>query len=428
MNIFNKIPKILKGNKVIWLVAILLMVISSIAVFSSSVNLFGESTSTKHLLGILSAFALMLATVWIPTKYYRKLVIFGYFLSIFLLILTLIIAPEINGAKRWLFIGPISFQPSDFAKIALMGYLANILSFKDESYSSFGQYLKIFIPIGVIFLLIFTQNLSTGLLIVFSSMILLFFTRVKPLYFWGTVGIATVCVGLFLAVVVMGDIQWGRFPTWKQRILSHTEENVEDYQQVKNARLAIASGGFRGVGFGRGAQKGRLSNIQSDYIFTNIAEEGGMWLSFIVMALYLFFFTQSMKIAKSINQKQEDGQLDSKYKFRQYLVVGLSIEIIVQALAHIAVSLDITPVTGQPLPLVSSGISSLWGTGIAIGAILGISREFSSDSDKEEKEEEPAEIEVAEQSEQEDMQEESGAEVLHEVFEEEVVVNNNTEI
>jgi cell division protein FtsW len=306
-----------------------------------------------------------------------------YWVSIILLIVTWLFAPEVNGAKRWLIIGPVTLQTSDFAKVALIMFLANKLSKKEDEITTLGAFAKsILFPIMLTCFLIMPSNLSTALLVLFEAMVLLFFSSIKRSYFWGLVGVFVVAGGMFFALILYGNITIWRFPTWKARVESWIEGNPskEDQVQVNNARMAVASGGIMGRGPGNGHAKVKLANAHCDYIFANIVEETGLAFSTLLIWLYIILFYRSIMIVKKLaKQSQEENGTEQKYKFRQYLVLGLTAMIVIQAFSNMAVSTDLMPVTGQTLPFVSYGNSSLVFMGFAIGVILSVSREVEDE-------------------------------------------------
>ncbi len=378
---FSKFKVIFGGNRGIWIIIAVLFMYSVLSVYSASVQLPGTNTTQhlfKHVLGLLIGVACIYVIHKIPCKYFRKVSYLLYGLSIILLILTWLFAPEVNGAKRWLIIGPITLQTSDFAKVALLMFLANKLSKKEEEITSIGAFVKIILfPIFLTCFLIMPSNLSTALLVFFEAMVLLFFSAIKRKYFWGLFGVAAVSGALLFCVILYGNISIWRFPTWKARVESWIEGNPNeaDQVQVNNARMAVASGGIVGRGPGNGHAKVKLANAHCDYIFANIVEETGLVFATILIWLYIMLFYRAITIVKKINKLEPDSELKPKYKFRQYLVLGLMSMIVIQALSNMAVSTDLMPVTGQTLPFVSYGNSSLLFIGFAIGVILSVSRE-----------------------------------------------------
>jgi cell division protein FtsW len=223
-------------------------------------------------------------------------------------------------------------------------------------------------------------------------MVLLFFSCIDRRYFWGLVGVAAVSAGLLFCVILYGNINIWRFPTWKARVESWIEGNPNeaDQVQVNNARMAVASGGIIGRGPGNGHAKVKLANVHCDYIFANIVEEVGLVGGMFLMWLYIMLFYRAISTVKKINKLSKNpDDLEPKYKFRQYLVLGLTSMMVLQALSNMAVSTDLIPVTGQTMPFVSYGTSSLLSMGVAMGIILSVSREVENDTNVVDKKAEP---------------------------------------
>ncbi len=375
------LQKYLGGNRGIWLIIIILFMFSVLSVYSASVQLPGTNTTAhlfKHVVGLLIGVGCIYLIHKIPCKFFRKTSTLLFYLSILLLIVTMLFAPEVNGAKRWLIIGPITLQTSDFAKVALLMYLANNLSKKEGEITSVKAFAKsVILPIAITCIFIMPSNLSTALLVFFEAMVLVFFSSIKRRYFYGLIGVALVAGGLLFLLILYGNLNVWRFPTWKARVESFVDGNQsqEDQVQVNNARIAVASGGFFGRGPGNGHAKVKLANAHCDYIFANITEEFGLLGATFIIWLYIMLFYRALVIVKKINKLEPEQDLEPKYKFRQYLVLGLTSMIVIQALSNMAVSTDLMPVTGQTLPFVSYGSSSLLFIGFAIGVILSISRE-----------------------------------------------------
>ena len=306
-----------------------------------------------------------------------------YALSIVLLIVTWLFAPEVNGAKRWLYIGPITLQTSDIAKVALLMFLAHVLSKRENEIKDIGSFVKhILLPISLTCFLIMPSNLSTAVLVFIEAMVLLAFSNIKKSYYWGLIGTAIVGGGLFLALILYTDIDIWRFPTWRARVEAWKDgtQNKEDQVQVNNARMAVASGGVIGRGTGNGHAKVKLANVHCDYIFANIVEEVGLLGGVLLIWLYIMLFFRAITIVRKISKLSDSpDNLEPKYKFRQYLVLGLTSMIVLQALSNMAVSTDLIPVTGQTMPFVSYGTSSLMFMGVAMGIILSVSREVEKD-------------------------------------------------
>ena len=375
------------GNRGIWIILAFLFMYSILSVYSGSVQLPGTNTTghlLKHVGGLLLGVICIYVVHKVPCKFFRLTSFLLFLLSIVLLIVTWAFAPEVNGAKRWLYIGPLTIQTSDVAKVALLMFLAHILSKKENSINDIGSFVKnILLPIFLTCFLIMPSNLSTAVLVFVEAMVLLAFSNIKKTYFWGLLGTAVVGAGLFVALILYSNIDIWRFPTWRARVESWIEgnPNKDDQVQVNNARMAVASGGVIGRGPGNGHAKVKLANVHCDYIFANIVEEVGIVGGMFLMWLYIMLFYRAISTVKKINKLSKNpDDLEPKYKFRQYLVLGLTSMMVLQALSNMAVSTDLMPVTGQTMPFVSYGTSSLLSMGVAMGIILSVSREVENDT------------------------------------------------
>jgi len=389
------------GNRGIWIILAFLFMYSILSVYSGSVQLPGTNTTghlLKHVGGLLLGVICIYVVHKVPCKFFRLTSFLLFLLSIVLLIVTWAFAPEVNGAKRWLYIGPLTIQTSDVAKVALLMFLAHILSKKENSINDIGSFVKnILLPIFLTCFLIMPSNLSTAVLVFVEAMVLLAFSNIKKTYFWGLLGTAVVGAGLFVALILYSNIDIWRFPTWRARVESWIEgnPNKDDQVQVNNARMAVASGGVIGRGPGNGHAKVKLANVHCDYIFANIVEEVGIVGGMFLMWLYIMLFYRAISTVKKINKLSKNpDDLEPKYKFRQYLVLGLTSMMVLQALSNMAVSTDLIPVTGQTMPFVSYGTSSLLSMGVAMGIILSVSREVENDTNVVDKKADPQTSEV----------------------------------
>ncbi len=437
------------GNRGIWIILAFLFMYSVLSVYSGSVQLPGTNT-TGHLLKHVGGLLLGVVCIYLihktPCKFFRFSSFLLYILSIVLLIVTWLFAPEVNGAKRWLYIGPITLQTSDIAKVALLMFLAHVLSKKETSINDIGSFVKsILLPIFLTCFLIMPSNLSTAILVFVEAMVLLAFSNIKKTYFWGLLATAIVGGGLFVALILYTNIDIWRFPTWRARVESWIEgnPNKDDQVQVNNARMAVASGGVIGRGPGNGHAKVKLANVHCDYIFANIVEEVGLVGGMFLMWLYIMLFYRAITIVKKINKlSKSPGDLEPKYKFRQYLVLGLTSMMVLQALSNMAVSTDLMPVTGQTMPFVSYGTSSLIFMSVAMGIILSVSREVENDTALTDKKAEPQVAEAvaatadgnpetatadesAEAIDDDDNSEVSGREVLEMIDDNEINIEEN---
>ncbi len=353
-----------------------LFIYSMLSVYSASGQLAyrdGEGNTTTYLLRqtfmLLLSISFIVLIHHIPYRYFSKLSVYAWYLSIGLLVFTLFFGMNVNDARRWIMLpGGLTFQTSDFAKIALLMYLSRVLALKEAEINSYkGVFRHVFLPIMVTTGLILPANLSTALLIFGVSMILVYFSNLKFKYFAAMIGVVMIFGVIFIgAVKTFKDV--GRFSTWNSRIEGFMGggdkgENIQE----KHAKIAVATGGLFGKGPGKSNQRNILPHPYSDYIFAVIVEEFGLIIGAIpLLLLYLFLFLRVKIIVKKANRK-----------FGVYVVSGLATLIVLQAFANMAVTTNIIPVTGQPLPFVSYGGTSIFFIGMAFGVILSVSREVT---------------------------------------------------
>ena len=393
----NVISKIFRGDKVIWIVALLLGIISLIVVYSASsalvVRNFGGNTGRlllKHAGTLLIGFAMMFLAYKID---YRRFAKFAWFLLVpcmALLLYTLVFGKHINAANRTINLFGISFQPSEIAKIILITYLARQLVMMGDGLNNFKEVLiKLALPILVTAALIFPENLSTAAILVVVCMVLLFIGRVKFLHILAIMGICVVGLGLYLlfdaakttisnnkaekaktegvAGVETFKPKQNRIQTWANRLsaMGGSEEKVDPFDdhhyQQTYAKIAVATGSVFGKGPGKSEQRNFLPHPYSDFIYAIIIEEYGIVGAIIVLLLYIILFTRVLRIVHK-----------RPLTFGSFMAFGLGFIIIVQAMINMGVSIGLLPVTGQPLPFVSMGGSSMMATGFIIGMILSV--------------------------------------------------------
>ena len=397
MNIVNRI---LKGDKVIWIVALLLGIISLIVVYSATsalaVSKYSGSTGTvlmKHLGMLVFGFLMMFGASKINYKHYAKAAWLLLIPCLALLIYTLAFGRNINDASRSINVGGFSFQPSEMAKIILITYLARqLVMMSDTKYTFKGFCLKIALPILATAGLIFTENLSTAMILVFVCMVLLFIGRIKMLHMLALVGFCVVGMGIYLAFDAVktnidnkhnrqkaeeamvisaktGEFKekQNRIQTWSNRLKSMGEDKGEinrfddKHMQRTYADIAVASGGVFGKGPGKSEQRNFLPHPYSDFIYAIIIEEYGIVGGVIVLMLYVILFTRVIRIVSK-----------RPLTFGALMAFGLGFLIILQAIVNMGVSIGLLPVTGQPLPFVSMGGTSLMATGLILGMILSV--------------------------------------------------------
>ena len=372
----NKIFDNIQGDKTLWAVLILLAGFSFLPVYSAASNLayVGGGGNTfnflfKHFIHLSLGFTFMYFMQKIPYHYFRGISILMMPVVIVLLTYTLLqpsLADSLTNTNRWIkipFVG-FTFQPSTLAGLILMIYVSRYLAkIKDEEISFGKTILPLWIPILTILLLILPANFSTTA-ILFSMVILLCFTGGYPVkYLTGIIISGILVLTIFiLTVKAYPGIFPNRVDTWNSRIENFiNKENTTENYQIEKAKIAIATGGVKGLGPGKSVQKNFLPQSSSDFIFAIIIEEYGLIGGLSILLAYSLFLLRIIIISNK-----------SESVFGSLLVIGLGIPIVFQALVNIGVSVELFPVTGQPLPLISSGGTSIWITCIAIGIIQSV--------------------------------------------------------
>lgn len=395
INIQNQIKNFgqrTKGDKVIWALIILLVLISLLVVYSATgslaYKLYRGNTEIylfKQIAFILIGMAVIYFAHRVNYTIWSKVAQILFIISVPLLIYTLFFGVRMNEGSRWIRLPIINMtmQTSDLAKLSLFMYLARLISKKQNVIKDFKQgYLPIIIPVAVTCLLIAPANLSTALLLGASCMMLLFIGRARAKHLLLTVGIAIIpIIFLVIAAVVKhkssGDESatvskkstglFARVDTWVNRVegfmYGSRQAIDDDAYQVSQAKIAIAKGGFVGVGPGNSTQRNFLPQAYNDFIFPIIIEEYGLIGGTIILLIYLLFLWRSIRIFKRC-----------PYAFGAFLALGLSFTLVIQAVANMAVSVNLFPVTGVTLPLISMGGSSFLFTCLAIGIILSVAR------------------------------------------------------
>ncbi len=368
-----------KGDKYIWLTVIFLTLISILAVYSSTGSLAFkyqggnmEYYLVKHF-GIFSfGLLLMYLAHRINYKHYSRIAQLLLIISIPLLLYTLLFGVEINDAKRWLSIPLVnmSFQTSDLAKLAIIMYLARILSKKQDKIKDFRHgFLPVMAAPIVVCALIAPSNLSTAAILFSTCLLLMFIGRVSMKYISIMIG-SGILVLAFIIIIALFTPFKARVLTWESRIENFAGDAKGSYQ-VQQAKIAIASGGVLGKGPGRSTQRNFLPSPYSDFIFAIIIEEYGIVGAILLIGLYLTFLLRCIKIF-----------VKSPGAFGAFLAVGLSFSLVIQALINMAVVVNLLPVTGVTLPLVSMGGTSIWFTSVAIGIILSVSRNVEQENEE----------------------------------------------
>ncbi len=377
----------LKGDKVLWIVIILISVFSIFPVYSASSNLeyiVNNGTTTghvmKHMFFVLLGLGVMRAVGFVKYEHIGKLSAILLGVSILLLGVTMFSGQTIDGASasRWLKIPgtPFSFQPSSFAYLTLIIYLCRYLTKKiNRERLPIENILYIFGPILVVFILVAKDNGSTALMILMVSVAVLIIGQLNWKYIAGFISTSAVAIVLFLVVALNTNLIGGnRVHTWMSRIETFTTAKtksadvVEDESmkaknyQVMQAKAAIVHGGITGMGPGKSALKQMLPQSASDFIFAIIVEEYGFVGAFFLIILYLIMIIRIVMIASKMPAF-----------FGSLLVLSMGMMIFVQLAVNIAVAVNLIPVTGQPLPLISYGGTSMLVTYFQLGIILNVS-------------------------------------------------------
>ena len=395
----NNTKNIILGDRVLWVALALLSIFSFLPVFSASSNLtyvVGQGTPWSHLLKhfivLLFGFGLMYVLHKIPYQYFNGISILALPLIILLLIYTASQGNLIAGANanRWIRIPIVglSFQTSTLASILLLAYVAHLMS-KDNPklYRLKTSILPLWLPVFLVILLILPANLSTSVLLFFMVLILVFLGGYPIRYLLGMLGMGLLMALLFVLIAkAYPDWVPNRIDTWISRIenFNSAEDNGGNYQ-IERAKTAIATGGLLGLGAGKSVMKNFLPQSSSDFIYAIIVEEFGLVGGAALILLYLVVLFRIVVIAHK-----------SDTVYGKLLVLGLGLPIIIQAFVNMAVALQVFPVTGQTLPLISSGGTAAWMTCIAFGMILSVSagQKVESDGleDSEDKNENPLTI------------------------------------
>ena len=377
----NTLINKLRGDRVIWMTALFLGLISLLAVYSSisSLAFKREGGSTlhflfKHGLMLLSGGVIMYYASTVKYTLYSRLSQLVIPITAALLLLTLLLGSNINDASRWITIPIInqSFQTSDLAKVVLIVYLARVLGkHHDQEWTFRDVVLQLMLPVGVICGLILPANFSTAALLFLLCMIIMFIGQVPMKWLLSIVGLA---VGAFMLLIMVNEaFDLGVLPrveTWEKRISSFGEADSDANYQVEHAKIAIASGGLLPNGPGSGASRNWLPHPYSDMIYAFIIEEYGSILGGLgLLLLYLILLLRAVRIAHRCDKP-----------FGSLVAVGLSLMLVLQAMINMAVAVNLVPVTGQPLPLVSMGGTSVWFTCLAIGIVLSVSRSLEEPS------------------------------------------------
>ena len=370
MSFVAKIYRDLKGDRAIWIIVAVLTVFSVLTVYSASGSLaYQLSRNTEYYLMkqvVVIALGLGLTYICYQLNYlkYSRIAPLLLLISIPLLMYTFFFGNAVNDARRWIEVPLIglTFQTSDFAKLALIIYLARSISSKQDNIKDFGSaFVPLIVPVCVICFLIAPSDLSTAALLFMTCLIMMFIGRVHiynigVLFLFGIV--------LLALIIILGQFfpEFVRVETWTTRLTDFFTNSDGDYQ-IRQAKIAIADGGWFGVGPGNSIQRNYLPYAYADFIYAIICEEYGLLGGFVILGMYLWLFFRCAAIVTKCPKA-----------FGAILAIGLCLNIVIQAFANIAVSVHMVPVTGLTLPLVSYGGSSILVTCISFGIILSVSK------------------------------------------------------
>ena len=389
-NSFRSLTAKTKGDKVIWAAVVLLALVSLLVVYSSTGLLayrLNKGNTEVYLFKQIVFITIGIVIIYFAHRVnytlYSKISRILFLLAIPLLIYTLFFGETYNEGSRWIRLPLINmtFQTSDLARLALFMYVSRLLSKKQHVIKDFKKgFLPIIIPVGIICLLIAPANLSTALLIGATSLLLMFIGRINTKHILATIGIAAIPVVILVTIAMAyydkeegkskdlpAMIESGRIPTWIKRVQSFMyagkQTDKEENYQVDQAKIAIAKGGWLGLGPGNSEQRNFLPHPYSDFIYAIIIEEYGLLGGAFIIFIYLVFLFRSIRIFRRC-----------PYAFGAFLALGLSFTLVIQALINMAVNVNLFPVTGVTLPLVSMGGSSFLFTCLSIGIILSVAR------------------------------------------------------
>ncbi len=369
----------LRGDQVIWLIVLLLAIVSILAVYSASSSLaFAKGKSTfallfKQMSFVIGGFLVVLGCYSINLRHYTRIAPIAMIVSIALMLYVVFAGTILNSASRWINIAGVSFQPSELAKISVVMYIAYALERFDLS--TFKSYaLKVMLPLGILCVLCIYGSVSATVIIVLTAFVMLVCAGIKWRFIWYTIGIAIGMLGLIILLHYTTpikfpriDTMWGRIERFFGDDKEMTPEEIKEYKdktyQSEQAIEAIQLGRFGGRGPGNSLKKDTLPHPYSDFIYAIIIEEFGLAGGLIVLFLYFWFFSRCITIARMCSRI-----------FTSTMVLGFGFLIFLQAIIHIMVNVGLLPVTGQTLPLVSLGGTSLMIISSAFGIILAVNR------------------------------------------------------
>ena len=393
-NSFSGLAHRTKGDKVIWAIVVLLAMVSLLVVYSSTGSLaykMYKGNTEVYLFKQVAFIVIGLMIIYFAHRVnytiYSKVSLILFLLVIPLLVYTLLFGVRLNEGSRWIRLPIINltFQTSDLARLGLFMYISRLLSKKQDVIKDFKKgFLPVIIPVGIICILIAPANLSTALLVGATSLMLMFIGRVSMKHLLLVIGVAMIPVLLLIMAAAFQHSSndtsrvktehksrlLGRVSTWVNRVENFMyggsikdAADDEDNYQVNQAKIAISKGGIVGMGPGNSETRNFLPHPYSDFIYAIIIEEYGLIGGALIIFVYLLFLFRCIRLFRRC-----------PYAFGAFLALGLSFTLVIQAIANMAVNVNLVPVTGVTLPLVSMGGSSFLFTCFAIGIILSVAR------------------------------------------------------
>lgn len=369
----QKIIDNIKGDRQIWLILVIISSISLLSVYSSSRSLayrFQEGNTEYYLIKHLLILVLSLAITYLAHRvdhvYFSRIAQFMLYLSIPLLIYTLVFGQEINDARRWITLPVInlSFQTSDFAKLSLIMYTSRTLAKKQGVIKGFREgFFPVMLPIAAICGLIMLENMSSALILMATNLVIMFMGRVSLKYISATFLLGLFVIGLVVGISFLKEDK-GRFYTWKSRVEDFMNKDPDNPPyQILHSNIAIAKGGLFRFAPGKSTECNFLPEAFSDFIYATIIEEYGLTGGAFIIFIYLWLLYRVIQIFRN-----------SRRVFGALMALGLGFSIVFQAFINMAVVVNILPVTGLTMPFISMGGTSIWFNGFAMGIILSVSR------------------------------------------------------
>lgn len=378
-----KLLNYLKGDRVIWAIMFLLSLLSVLVVYSAVVTLAHKFQRGNTEFYLVKHFALIslgfvIAYVFHKIRYtvFSKVAQIGFVLSVPLLVYTLLKGVSAGEASRWLEIPGLglTFQSSDIAKLMLIMYLARVITLKGKELVDLKSVTKhLLLPIGVICVLILPANFSTAALLFFNCLILMFVGGIPTKVLLQVLGICLLVGTILISWILISPDTFPskRAVTWKARLQNFSSGDADSNYQSEQAKIAVATGGVIGKGPGNSTQRAFLPQAANDFIYAIIIEEYGLLSGFGLLFLYMILLYRGIKILR-----------DNDKPFGGLIAIGLSFSLVFQALVNMAVAVNLFPVTGQPLPLISMGGTATWFTMISLGIILSVSRSMEDKTEE----------------------------------------------